>query len=137
MVLQWLTEVNDAISSVANGFSSVFDNYSESDDNRNRANDAADSGEQKWSGDRSHISGELARVSGDFDGEYAPATATQEAFKTWSHQQIWEALNGNGENPAVMSADINAGADGWRRLTADLLNSLDTFGKNTDKVITE
>ncbi|MGW5386002.1 hypothetical protein [Nocardia sp. NPDC003963] len=126
-----------AVATVDAAVDEVTGNYDESDDNRNRASDAAGTAEQEWSGDRSHINSELARVSEDFDGEYAPATATKEAFKTWTHQQIWEALNGNSEHPAVASADINAGADGWRRLTGDLSAALDTFGKNVDTVINE
>jgi hypothetical protein len=126
-----------AVATVDSAVDEVTGNYDESDGNRTRASDAAGTGEQEWSGDRTHINNELARVSQGFEGEYAPATATKEAFKTWTHQQIWEALNGNSENPAVASADINAGADGWRRLTADLSLALDTFGKNVDTVINE
>ncbi|MCX0271060.1 hypothetical protein NLM24_10150 [Nocardia zapadnayensis] len=126
-----------AVATVDAAVDEVTGNYDESDGNRNRASDAAGVAEQEWSGDRSHINNELARVSEGFDGEYAPASATKEAFKTWSHQQIWEALNGSAEHPAVASADINAGADGWRRLTGDLSAALDTFGKNVDRVISE
>ncbi|GGL45103.1 hypothetical protein [Nocardia jinanensis] len=126
-----------AVGTVRAGVNEVMGNYDESDGNRTRASDVAGTGEQEWSGDRAHINNELARVSEGFDGEYAPATATREAFKTWTHQQIWEALNGNPTNPGVESADINAGADGWRRLTGDLSVALDTFGKNVDTVINE
>lgn len=126
-----------AVATVDSAVDEVTGNYDESEGNRNRASDAAGVAEQEWSGDRTHINNELARVSTGFDGEYAPATATKEAFKTWTHQQIWEALNGSSEHPAVASADINAGADGWRRLTADLSLALDTFGKNVDTVINE
>ncbi|MGW5754228.1 hypothetical protein [Nocardia rhamnosiphila] len=126
-----------AVATVDSAVDEVTGNYDESDGNRTRASDAAGVGEQEWSGDRTHINNELARVSEGFDGEYAPTTATKEAFKTWTHQQIWEALNGNSEHPAVASADINAGADGWRRLTGDLSVALDTFGKNVDTVINE
>lgn len=126
-----------AVATVDSAVDGVTGNYDESDGNRTRASDAAGAAEQEWSGDRTHINNELARASQGFDGEYAPATATKEAFKTWTHQQIWEALNGNSQNPAVESADINAGADGWRRLTEDLFTALDTFGKNVDKVINE
>ncbi|WP_063128257.1 hypothetical protein [Nocardia fusca] len=126
-----------AVATVDSAVDEVTGNYDESEGNRNRASDAAGVAEQEWSGDRTHINNELARVSGGFDGEYAPATATKEAFKTWTHQQIWEALNGNSEHPAVASADINAGADGWRRLTGDLSLALDTFGKNVDTVIND
>lgn len=113
----------------------VTGNYDESDGNRNRASDAAGAAEQEWSGDRTHINNELARVSQGFDGEYAPATATKEAFKTWTHQQIWEALNGSSQHPAVASGDINAGADGWRRSTEDLFLALDGFGKGVESDI--
>ncbi|MGI5223129.1 hypothetical protein [Nocardia sp. CA-290969] len=126
-----------AVASVDAVVDDVSGNYDESEGNRNRASDAAGAAEQEWGGDRSHINNELARVSQGFDGEYAQATATKEAFKTWTHQQIWEALNGNSQHPAVESADINAGADGWRRLTEDLSIALDTFGKNVDKVIND
>ncbi|NKY55690.1 hypothetical protein [Nocardia flavorosea] len=137
MSLGFLTDVNDALSAIANGIPEILNNYSESTDNRNRATDAAGAAEREWSGDRAHINGELARVGQGFDGEYAPATATKEAFKTWTHQQIWEALNGAAERSAVDSAGINAGADGWRRLTEDLFSSLETFGKNVDASVTE
>ncbi|MFI9536242.1 hypothetical protein ACIG56_23695 [Nocardia fusca] len=126
-----------AVATVDSAVDEVTGNYDESEGNRTRASDTAGVGEQEWSGDRTHINNELARVSAGFDGEYAPATATKEAFKTWTHQQIWEALNGSSDHPAVASADINAGADGWRRLTADLSLALDTFGKNVDTVINE
>lgn len=126
-----------AVATVDSAVDEVTGNYDESQGNRDRASDTAGAAEQEWSGDRSHINNELARVSQGFDGEYAPATATKEAFKTWTHQQIWEGLNGNSQHPAVESADINAGADGWRRLTEDLFIALDTFGKNVDKVINE
>lgn len=126
-----------AVATVDSAVDEVTGNYDESEGNRNRASDAAGVADQEWSGDRTHINNELARVSQGFDGEYAPATATKEAFKTWTHQQIWEALNGNSEHPAVASADINAGADGWRRLTGDLSLALDTFGKNVDTVIND
>ncbi|WP_063061725.1 hypothetical protein [Nocardia sienata] len=126
-----------AVATVDAAVDEVTGNYDEAEGNRNRASDAAGVAEQEWSGDRTHINNELARVSAGFDGEYAPATATREAFKTWTHQQIWEALNGNSELPAVASADINAGADGWRRLTGDLSAALDTFGKNVDTVIND
>ncbi|WP_280457503.1 hypothetical protein [Nocardia carnea] len=125
-----------AVATADSAVDEVTGNYDESDDNRNRASDAAGTAEQEWSGDRTHINNELARVSRDFDGEYAPATATREAFKTWTHQQIWEALNGTAEHPAVDSAGVNAGADGWRRLTEDLFTSLETFGKNVDAAVT-
>lgn len=136
-MFETLREINDAISAVMNGGVEIFNNYSESDDNRNRASDAAGAGEQEWSGDRTHINNELARVSQGFEGEYAPATATEEAFKTWTHQRIWEALNGNSEHSGVESADVNAGADGWRRLTEELFVGLETFGKNVDRIIAE
>ncbi|WP_280508563.1 hypothetical protein [Nocardia flavorosea] len=126
-----------AVASVEYVYGEVTGNFDESEGNRNRASDAAGAAEQEWSGDRSHINNELARVSQDFDGEYAPATATKEAFRTWTHQQIWEALNGNSGGPGVESADVNAGADGWRRLTEELFTGLDTFGKNIDRIITE
>lgn len=126
-----------AVATVDAAVDEVTGNYDESEGNRNRASDAAGVAEQEWSGDRTHINNELARVSAGFDGEYAPATATREAFKTWTHQQIWEALNGNSELPAVASADINAGADGWRRLAGDLSAALDTFAKNVDTVIND
>ncbi|WP_280490468.1 hypothetical protein [Nocardia carnea] len=126
-----------AVATVDSAVDEVTGNYDESEGNRNRASDAAGAAEQEWSGDRSHINNELARVSQGFDGEYAPATATKEAFKTWTHQQIWEALNGNSNGPGVESADVNAGADGWRRLTEELFGGLDTFGRNVDRIITE
>lgn len=124
-----------AVATVDSAVDEVTGNYNESDDNRNRASDAAGAAEQEWSGDRTHINNELARVSQGFDGEYAPATATKEAFKTWSHQQIWEALNGTSQHPAVDSGDINAGADGWRRSADDLFFALDGFGKGVESDI--
>ncbi|WP_280434823.1 hypothetical protein [Nocardia carnea] len=124
-----------AVASVDSVIDEVTGNYDESEGNRNRASDAAGAAEQEWSGDRTRISSELARVSQGFDGEYAPATATKEAFKTWTHQQIWEALNGSSQHPAVESGDINAGADGWRRSTEDLFLALDGFGKGVESDI--
>ena len=126
-----------AVATVDSAVDGVTGNYDESEGNRTRASDAAGAAEQEWGGDRTHINNELARVSQGFDGEYAPATATREAFKTWTHQQIWEALNGSSEGAGVESADVNAGADGWRRLTEELFTGLDTFGKNVDRIITE
>ncbi|MFI1463062.1 hypothetical protein [Nocardia carnea] len=124
-----------AVGSVKYVVDEVTGNYDESEGNRNNASDAAGTAEQEWSGDRTHINNELARVSQGFDGEYAPATATKEAFKTWTHQQIWEALNGSAQHPAVASGDINAGADGWRRATEDLSLALDGFGKGVESDI--
>ncbi|MFI5719657.1 hypothetical protein [Nocardia sp. NPDC051750] len=126
-----------AVASVKGVVDDVTGNYDESEGNRTRASGAATTADQEWSGDRSHILGEFARTSEGFEGEYAPATATKEPFKTWSHQKIWDALNGTAEHPAVDSAGINAGADGWRRLTEDLFTSLETFGKNVDTAVTE
>lgn len=139
MPLPAIIAAGAAIGAVASGVTEVVGNHSVSGDNRSRGDDAAAAGEQKYSGDRDAATNEWAHLSNDFDGEFAPTAATKEAFKTWTHQQIWEALQGSpdGQTPEIVAAEVSAGADGWRQLTADLFTDLDTFGKNVERVIDE
>lgn len=139
MPLPAIAVAGAAIGAVASGVTEVVDNYGQSGDNRSRAADAEAAGEQKWSDGRDTANSEWAQLSQGFDGEFAPAAATKEAFKTWTHQQIWEALNGSsdGQTPEVVSAEVNAGVDGWRQLTEDLGADLDTFGRNVETMINE
>lgn len=115
----------------------VVDNYNDSTENREEADSDSGAAEDKWSGDRQTISSEWSRISDGFEGEFAPSNAQQEAFKTWAHQQIWDALNGKGDQTGVTESEVNAGADGWRRLVGQLEQAIDEFGNGVDQDINE
>ncbi len=140
MPLPAILGVGAAIAAVASGVAGVVDNYSQSRENQDNANRAREAGEQQWTGDRRIITSEWARISQGFTGEYAPAQAPREAFKTWSHTKIWEALNGQGEfadKGPVKESDINAGADGWRRLQEATGTAIDEFRREIETILTE
>lgn len=140
MPLPAILGVGAAIAAVAGGVMGVVDNYSQSRENQDNANRAREAGEQQWSGDRQIIGSEWTRISAGFTGEYAPALAPCEAFQTWSHKKIWEALNGQGEfadKGPVKESDINAGADGWRRLQESTSTAIDEFRREIETAITE
>ncbi|MFF2082612.1 hypothetical protein ACFVVM_02505 [Nocardia sp. NPDC058176] len=99
------------------GGAKVYDNYSQAstnaDQQKSRNQDAANT----YGGDKQIISNERSMLQGRFDGEYAGTKIVKhEDFGTWTHQEIWDALQGNNGKSAVKASDINAGADGWRRL---------------------
>ncbi|OQS12819.1 hypothetical protein B0T36_22925 [Nocardia donostiensis] len=127
-----------AIVGIIAGGAQISRNHNESAENETSANSARDGAAKHWSGDRQIISSEWGRISEGFDGQYAPAKATQEAFKTWTHKQIWEALNGNDQDPGgVSQADVNAGADGWRSLKKGTETAIDDFRKEVDRAIND
>lgn len=90
----------------------------QNDSHENKVNETnlRDSGEDKWKNDRSHIQNEWNTLNGQY-GDRAPTVLKDmEPFDTWSHEQIWKALNDHEGGKGVSQADINSGADGWRRL---------------------
>ncbi|WP_157229107.1 hypothetical protein [Nocardia brevicatena] len=140
MPLPAILGVGAAIAAAAGGVMGIVDNYSQSRENQDNANRARETGEQQWTGDRQIISSEWTRISAGFTGEYAPALAPCEAFQTWSHKKIWEALNGQGEfadKGPVKESDINAGADAWRRLQESTSTAIDEFRGEIETAITE
>ncbi|MBF6080647.1 hypothetical protein IU485_04665 [Nocardia cyriacigeorgica] len=120
------------------GGAQVGRNYNESQENADTAEGLRNSGQQKWDPDRQIINGEWERLKKDFDGEWADPAAPCEAFKTWDHKKIWDALNATTpEHGPVAEGDINAGADGWRRLTTGTTDAIDQFRNDVTKAIEE
>jgi len=81
----------------------------------------------KWKDDRQFIHNEVSRLTGAYNNPAPQAITNPEAFDTWSHQDIYDALNGSGSTPGVQQADINAGADGWRRLAKQADDAIAAF----------
>ncbi|TLF76435.1 PPE domain-containing protein [Nocardia cyriacigeorgica] len=119
------------------GGAQVGRNYNESQENSDIAEGLRNAGAQKWDPDRQIINSERDRLSKDYEGDWAPANGPKEAFRTWDHKKIYDALNGDGKNPAVAEGEINAGADGWRRLTEGTTNAIEEFRKAVDTAIND
>ncbi|WP_067859296.1 PPE domain-containing protein [Nocardia shimofusensis] len=101
-----------------------------SDANNERDQTLQDDAASKWKGDRQHIQNEYSQLSSEYNNPAPPAITDPEAFDTWSHREIYDALNGTGDpdNPkGVQQADINAGADGWRKLTDQAGDAIKAF----------
>ncbi|MFC9895405.1 hypothetical protein ACFVMC_17120 [Nocardia sp. NPDC127579] len=93
-----------------------------------------DDADSKWSEDRKIISDESARLKSSY-GETAAQVLVgdkKEAFDSWSHLDIWNGLNAHDGKSGVVEGDINAGADGWRRLVASVDTAADAFNKGVE-----
>ncbi|WP_028479798.1 PPE domain-containing protein [Nocardia sp. CNY236] len=101
---------------------------------RGRMDDDASS---RWTPDRAIVNDEYTRLSNDFDGMPAPKEVQPEAFETWSHRDIFDALNGADGGPGVSASDVNAGADAWRRLTAAVDDSITEYDATIQRVVGE
>ncbi|WP_109525409.1 MULTISPECIES: hypothetical protein [Nocardia] len=73
------------------GIFKVVDNHDRSDNAYN------DRGRNEWT-----------RLDGNSEVSMAkPAVTDPEAFNTWSHEQIWNPLNGGNGQPEVKPGDVN------------------------------
>lgn len=116
----------------------IIDNHQRSDNADDDRATLDEQGRQVWQGDRDIIANEWSRLRSGTDVALAKEAVTSpEAFSTWSHQQIWEALNGSGGAPGVSAAEINAGADGWRRLTEGTQAAVDAYRAEMERVLAE
>ncbi|WP_316573527.1 hypothetical protein [Nocardia canadensis] len=116
------------------GIFKVADNYDRADEFSRLDQD----GREKWEGDRTIISSEWARLSADSGLTMDKASVTDpEQFSTWSHLKIWEALNGKDGAAGVDATEVNAGADGWRRLTTGTETAVNTYRTNFERVLSE
>ncbi|WP_067840146.1 hypothetical protein [Nocardia lijiangensis] len=109
----------------------------QNDSHENKVNETnlRDSGEDKWNIDRSHIQNEWNTLNGQY-GDRAPTVLTgMEPFDTWSHEDIWKALNDHEGGKGVSQADINSGADGWRRLRDRADEAVRLFRSGVDQDI--
>lgn len=120
------------------GVFKVMDNHDRSDNARNDRATLDSEGKQAWEGDRSIIGNEWSRL---FEGSGVtmakPSITVPEPFSTWPHQTIWEALNGKDGQPGVSAADVNAGADGWRRLTTGTETAVNDYRTKFEQVLSE
>lgn len=128
-----------AVAAVAAEGEAIYDNYSTSHDEAKARGDLGTAANDAVSGDRTIIESERARLESGFDGTYAKAelTGKLESFATLSHQEIWDALNGSGDKPGVSAGEINAGADGWRRLMTGMSTAVTDFLTKIDTAINE
>lgn len=125
-----------AVAAVADG---VYDDYSASYDEAEGRGKLGEAANNEVSGDRTIIQSERARLESGFDGTYSTPVLTGKLddFSTLSHQQIWDALNGSGDQPGVSAGEINAGADGWRRLVTGMSDAVTNFRTRIDTPINE
>ncbi|WP_157978496.1 MULTISPECIES: hypothetical protein [Nocardia] len=120
------------------GVFKVIDNHDRSDNADNDRGRLDNEGKLAWEGDRSIIGNEWTRLDGSSEVSMAkPAVTDPEAFSTWSHEQIWNALNGGNGQPEVRAGDINAGADGWRRLTTGTETAVTNYRNSFERVLSE
>lgn len=109
-------------------------------DNNDRA-DAFDrqdqEGRETWEGDRTIITDEWSRLAANSGLTMDGRKVNPEPFSTWTHQQIWEALNGPDGASGVDAAAVNAGADGWRRLTTGTETAMTNYRTSFERVLSE
>lgn len=124
------------------GGAKVYDNYSQSSENADQQKSRNQDANNEFGNDKQVISTERSMLQGRFDGQYAGQKVTNhEDFDQWSHQDIWDALQGNNGKPAVKASDINSGANGWRRLdegeggNGGMREAVSTFRKEVDRAI--
>ncbi|MGW5572358.1 PPE domain-containing protein [Nocardia thailandica] len=137
--LDWGEDVGEFFVDVGTlGGWKVFKNYnasSEADGNRATLDEQ---GKQTWQGDRDIITSEFSRLAAGagltMDGK---AVTAPEEFSTWTHQQIWEALNGKDGQAGVSAGEVNAGADAWRRLTTGTQAAVDNYRTSFERVLSE
>ncbi|MBF6186454.1 MULTISPECIES: hypothetical protein [Nocardia] len=111
------------------------DGHQRSAENNARDESLREDGAKFWEGDRQHIQNEWGQLSSQYNNPAPQAITNPESFETWTHQQIWEALNGKGDQRGVEQAEINAGADGWRRLCEQATLAIDTFENGVEEDI--
>ncbi|MFD3509571.1 hypothetical protein [Nocardia sp. NPDC058666] len=99
---------------------------------RGRLGDAAS---DRWAPDRAIINDEYQRLGGNFAGTPAGKVVEPEGFGTWPHWMIYNKLNAADGDPGVSAADINAGADAWRRLTTTVDELVTTYDATIARVI--
>ncbi|MBF6211085.1 hypothetical protein IU487_08485 [Nocardia puris] len=130
MGLNPFESVADALNSV-NPFTApaaIFNSHDKSDENRDSDRNRATEGENAWKDDRQIIQNEGNQLFSQYNNPAPPAIKTKEPFETWSHEEIWKALNGDGSSHnGVDQTQINAGADGWRKLTQQAQNAFQVF----------
>ncbi|MGW6727283.1 PPE domain-containing protein [Nocardia sp. NPDC055029] len=128
-----------AVGAVAAEGKAIYDDYSTSYDEAEARGKLGEAANNEVSGDRTIIQSERARLESGFDGTYSSPVLTGKLddFSTLSHQQIWDALNGSGDQPGVSAGEINAGADGWRRLVTGMSDAVTTFRTRIDTAINE
>ncbi|WP_052313619.1 PPE domain-containing protein [Nocardia thailandica] len=137
--LDWGEDVGEFFVDVGTlGGWKVFKNYNasrEADGNRATLDEQ---GKQTWQGDRDIITSEFSRLAAGagltMDGK---AVTAPEEFSTWTHQQIWEALNGKDGQAGVSAGEVNAGADAWRRLTTGTQAAVDNYRTSFERVLSE
>ncbi|MGV9301370.1 hypothetical protein ACWDNU_45400, partial [Amycolatopsis sp. NPDC003676] len=116
------------------GIFKVADNYDRADEFSRLDQD----GREKWEGDRTIISSEWAQLSANSGLTMDKASVIDpEEFSTWPHLKIWEALNGKDGAPGVEATEVNASADGWRRLTTGTETAVNNYRNNFERVLSE
>lgn len=138
-------EVGDASGAVGEFFVSVgtlggfkvWDNHNRSGDADEQRSTLDNDGKQAWEGDRSIISDEMSRLRAGTAVIMEGEKVAPEAFSTWSHQQIWDALRGTDGKPEVDAGQINASADGWRRLTTGTETAITNYRTSFERVLSE
>ncbi|MFD3744472.1 hypothetical protein [Nocardia sp. NPDC058633] len=115
----------------------VWDNHNRSDNADNERSTLDNDGKQAWEGDRSIIGGEMSRLLAGTAVTMEGEKVSPEAFSTWSHQQIWDALRGKDGQPGVDAGQINASADAWRRLTTGTETAVNNYRTSFERVLSE
>ncbi|MFE9784168.1 hypothetical protein ACFYO7_02170 [Nocardia salmonicida] len=119
------------------GVFKIIDNHDQSsnaDDDRSKLDS---DGKQAWEGDRSIIGDEWSRLRAGSDVTMEGEKVTPEPFSTWTHQEIWDALRGKDGKPGVDAGQINATADGWRRLTTGTETAVNNYRTSFERVLSE
>ncbi|WP_131816663.1 PPE domain-containing protein [Nocardia salmonicida] len=115
----------------------IMDNHDQSsnaDDDRSKLDNDS---KQAWEGDRSIIGDEWSRLRAGSDVTMEGAAVKPEPFSTWTHQEIWDALRGKDGKPGVDAGQINATADGWRRLTTGTETAVNNYRTSFERVLSE
>ncbi|MFD3704965.1 hypothetical protein ACFWUP_17665 [Nocardia sp. NPDC058658] len=115
----------------------VWDNHNRSDDADTNRRDLDNQGKQKWEGDRSIIGDEWSRLLAGTNVTMEGTKVVPEPFSAWTHKQIWDALNPENGQPGVDAGQINASADGWRRLTTGTETAVNNYRTSFERVLSE
>ncbi|MGY0503207.1 PPE domain-containing protein [Nocardia sp. FBN12] len=115
----------------------IWDNHNRSDNADNERSTLDNDGKQAWEGDRSIIGDEMSRLLAGTAVTMEGEKVSPEAFSTWSHQQIWDALRGKDGQPGVDAGQINASADAWRRLTTGTETAVNNYRTSFERVLSE
>ncbi|WP_194819271.1 hypothetical protein [Nocardia sp. XZ_19_385] len=120
------------------GISGVgIDGHQKSDQQNNDERGERSKANQEWGGDRNIINNEYSGLTDKYnvpDNVKVLVGDANEAFKTWDHQKIWDALN---NEKGVTSGDINSGADGWRNLVRKTNEAITAFRDGVTNDINE